>query len=117
MSDDQISYLAEKVFIHHWPKDSPLWDESLQKKFDECINKNSNSKKIIVNSETVLIETFLITNLKKIGVSVPFFKNECTMIFEGQFENIFAHIHITTKSDNFLNIFNQLMSWKNNFND
>ena len=48
MSETQISYLAEKVFIHHWPKDSPLWDESLQKKFDECINKNSNSKKIIV---------------------------------------------------------------------
>ena len=117
MSETQISYLAEKVFIHHWPKDSPLWGESLQKKLDECINKNSNSKKIIVNSETVLIETFLITNLKKIGVSVPFFKNECTMIFEGQFENIFAHIHITTKSDDFLNIFNQLMSWKNNFHD
>ena len=117
MSKDQISYLAEKVFIHHWPKDSPLWDESLQKKFDECINKNSNLKKITVNSETISIENFLITNIKKIGVSVPFFKNQCTMIFEGQFENIFAHIHITTKSDDFLNIFNQLMSWKNNFHD
>ena len=117
MSDDQILYLAEKVFIHHWPKDSPLWGEPLQKKFDECINKNSNSKKIIVNSENILIENFLITNLKKIGVSVPFFKNQCTMIFEGQFENIFAHIHITTKSDDFLNIFNQLMLWKNNFHD
>ena len=48
MSEPQISYLAEKVFIHHWPKDSPLWDESLQKKFDECINKNSNSKKLLL---------------------------------------------------------------------
>ena len=64
MSETQISYLAEKVFIHHWPKDSPSWDESLQKKFDEHINKNSNSKKIIVNSESVLIENFLITNLE-----------------------------------------------------
>jgi len=115
MSESQISYFAEKVFIHHWPKDSPVWDESLQKKLDVSINKNSNLKKIIVDSETVLIENFLITHLKKIGVSVPFFKNECTMIFEGQFENIFAHIHITTKSDDFLDIFNQLMSWKNNF--
>ena len=117
MSEDQISYLAEKVFIHHWPKNSPLWDESLQKKFDECINKNTNLKKIIINSETISIENFLITNIKKIGVSVPFFKNQCTMIFEGQFENIFAHIHITTKSNDFLNIFNQLMSSKNNFHD
>ena len=48
MSEAQISYLAEKVFIHHWPKDSPLWDEPLQKKFDECINKNSNSKKLLL---------------------------------------------------------------------
>ena len=48
MSETQISYLAEKVFIHHWPKDSPLWDEPLQKKFDECINKNSNSKKLLL---------------------------------------------------------------------
>jgi len=117
MSESQISYFAEKVFIHHWPKDSPAWDESLQKKLDVSINKNSNLKKIIVDSETVLIENFLITHLKKIGVSVPFFKNECTMIFEGQFENIFAHIHITTKSDDFLDIFNQLMSWKNNFSN
>ena len=117
MSETQISYFAEKVFIHHWPKDSPKWNESLQKKLDDNINKNSKLKKIVVNSETVLIEEFVITNLKKIGVSVPFFKNECRIIFEGQFENIFAHIHITTKSDNFLNIFNQLMSWKNNFSD
>ena len=34
------------------------------------------------------------------------------MIFEGQFENVFGHIHITTKSNEFLEIFNQLMSWK-----
>ncbi len=74
MSEDQISYLAEKVFIHHWPKDSPLWDESLQKKFDECINKNSNLKKIIVNSETVLIENFPITNLKKLVCLYLFLK-------------------------------------------
>ena len=74
MTEDQISYLAEKVFILHWPKDSPLWDESLQKKFDECINKNSNLKKIIVNSETVLIENFPITNLKKLVCLYLFLK-------------------------------------------
>jgi len=117
MPESQISYFAEKVFVHHWPKDSPKWDESLQKKLDVCVNKNKELKKIIVNSDSILIENFLITHIKKIGVSVPFFKNECTLIFEGQFDNIFAHIHITTKSDNFLNIFNQLMSWKNNFSN
>lgn len=115
MTESQISYFAEKVFVHHWPKDSPKWSDSLQKKLDDSINKNSNLKKIVVNSENILIENLLINNLKKIGVSVPFFKNECTMIFEGQFENVFGHIHITTKSNEFLEIFNQLMSWKNNY--
>ena len=72
MSEFQITYSAEKVFVHHWPKDSPIWDNSLQKKLDDCINKNSNFKKIIVNSNTIVIENFKFTNLKKIGVSEVF---------------------------------------------
>lgn len=44
---------------------------------------------------------------------MPFFKQECTMIFESQFENVFAHVHITIRGDNFIDIFNQLISWKN----
>jgi hypothetical protein len=51
--------------------------------------------------------------LKKIGASIPFFKDECTLIFEAQFENLFAHVHITKKLGNYLELFNQLMSWKN----
>ena len=40
-------------------------------------------KQIVVNSYTIIeIEDFEFTNLKKIGISVPFFKEECTMIFE-----------------------------------
>ena len=38
------------------------------------------------------------------------------MIFESQFENVFAHVHITMRDDNFIDIFNQLISWKNNIN-
>jgi hypothetical protein len=117
MSEFQIIFFAEKVYVHYWPKDSPIWDEPLQKKLDKYINKNLNSKKIIVKSNIITIENFQFTHLKKIGVSIPFFKNECTMIFEGKFKDVFGHIHITTKSDNFLDIFNQLISWKNNFCD
>ena len=64
MTESQISYFAEKVFVHHWPKDSPKWSDSLQKKLDDSINKNSNLKKIVVNSENILIENLLINNLK-----------------------------------------------------
>jgi len=116
LSDSQMRYLADKVFVHHWPKDSPIWPDSLQQKLDVLINKNSNKKKIIVDSDVIQIENFKFFSLQKIGISVPFFKKECTMIFESQFENVFAHVHITMRDDNFIDIFNQLISWKNNIN-
>ena len=115
MSDPPIHYLADKVFVHHWPKNSLEWSNSLQKKLDISINKNSDKKNIIVNSYTIKIEDFEFTSLKKIGVSIPFFKEECRVIFEAQFENVFAHIHITFKSSNSIEIFNQLISWKKKF--
>ena len=113
MSNFKIRYLADKVFVHHWPKDSPIWSDSLQQKFDVLINKNSNKKEIIIDSGIIHIENFKFFSLQKIGISVPFFKEECTMIFESQFENIFAHVHITIRDNNFIDIFNQLISWKN----
>ena len=116
LSDSQMRYLADKVFVHHWPKDSPIWPDSLQQKLDVLINKNSNKKKIIVDSDVIQIENFKFFSLQKIGISGPFFKEECTMIFESQFENVFAHVHITMRDDDFIDIFNQLISWKNNIN-
>jgi len=32
LSDHPIYYLADKVFVHHWPKNSLEWSNSLQKK-------------------------------------------------------------------------------------
>jgi hypothetical protein len=117
LSKFQIHYLADKVFVHHWPKNSPVWSDSLQKKFDTSINKNSIEKEIIIDSHTVRIEDFQFIRLKKIGISVPFFKKECRIIFEAQFETVFTHIHITIKSDDFLDIFNELISWKKKFHE
>ncbi len=110
-----IVYLAEKVHVHKWPQDSPIWDDFTQKQVDDSINKNSKKKQVIIKEKTVQIENFEFHSLKKIGVSIPFFKDECTVIFEAQFDKFFAHVHITKKSGNFLELFNQLMSWKNNF--
>ena len=114
LSEFQINFFADKVFVHHWPKNSPSWSDSLQKKIDASLNKNSDPKKIIVNSNSIQIKDFEFTCLKKIGVSVPFFKEECRIIFEAQFERFSAHIHITIKSNNFIDIFNELISWKKN---
>ena len=117
LSEFQINFFADKVFVHHWPKNSPSWSDSLQKKIDASLNKNSDPKKIIVNSNSIKIKDFEFTCLKKIGVSVPFFKEECRIIFEAQFERFSAHVHITIKSNNFIDIFNELISWKKKFDE
>ncbi len=115
MIDSKIEYLSDKIHVHRWPKDSPIWDDSTQKKLDDSINKNLEKKQVTIKEKIIQIENFEFTSLRKIGVSVPFFKEECTLIFEAQFGKLSAHVHITIKSKNFVDIFNQLVSWKNKF--
>ena len=117
LADSEIQYLADKVFVHRWPHDTPLWGDSVKKQIDDSINKNSEKKRIKVKDKTIQIEDIEFTSLKKIGISVPFFKNECTMIFEAQFGDLFSHVHITIKSGNFLDVFNQLILWRQNLKD
>lgn len=111
----EISFQAEKVFVHRWPHDTPLWGDSVKQKLDETISKNPESKKIFIYSNSVKIQDFEFTNLKKIGISVPFFKDECRMIFESQFGELYAHIHITVKSNEYMDVFSKLKSWKSEF--
>ena len=100
--------------MHRWPQDSPEWDDFTQKQIVDSINKNPEKKQVTIREKIIQIENFEFYSLKKIGVSIPFFKDECTVIFEAQFGKLFAHVHITKKSGNFLELFNQLISWKNN---
>jgi len=109
-----IKYFADKVHVHKWPQDTPVWDNLTQTNIDNSINKKTGHKQIIIHNDVVQIENFEFHSLKKIGASIPFFKDECTIIFEAQFGKLFGHVHITKKSGNFLELFNQLMSWKNN---
>jgi len=100
--------------VHRWPHDSPIWDDSTQKQLDESINKNPEKKQVTIREKIIQIENLKFTSLRKIGITVPFFKEECTLIFEAQFGKLFAHVHITIKSKNYVDIFNELTSWKNN---
>ncbi|MGY5143642.1 MAG: hypothetical protein ACW9XH_04090 [Candidatus Nitrosopumilus sp. bin_32a] len=111
MSDFELDYFADKVHVHRWPQDSPLWNDFIRNQFDEFINKNPQKKQIAIRDNYLKIENFEFHSLKKIGVSVPFFKDECTMILEAQYGELFAHVHITTKSENYLEIFNKLALW------
>ena len=111
----EIHYDSDKIHIHRWPRDSPVWDGSIQNELDESINKNPNPVSVTLKEKTIVIQNIEFYSLKKIGITVPFFKKECTLIFEAQFGNLFAHVHVTIKSENYVDIFSELTSWKNNF--
>jgi hypothetical protein len=114
----EICHSSDKIHVHRWPQDSPIWDDSVQKELDESINKNSEVIPVIIKKKTMVIGNIEFHSLKKIGITVPFFKKECTIIFESQFGNLFAHVHITIKSKNYVDVFNELNMWKNkNFPD
>ena len=59
--------------------------DSVKSQLDDSINKKQGKKKVTIKGKYIQIEDFEFTFLKKIGISVPFFKDEGTMIFEGQF--------------------------------
>ena len=113
LPNSEISYLCEKIHVHRWPMDGPVWDDSVKKELDDSINKNPKKKKVTIKKDIIQIENFKFTSLKKIGITVPFFKKECTLIFEAQFGALLAHVHVTVKSENYVDVFTELTSWKN----
>ena len=108
----EIRYCASKIFIHRWPHDTPQWSEDTRRHIEQAVNKNPRDKQVTVRADTIQIEDMVFTALKKVGVSVPFFKKECTMIFECRFGEYYAHIHITTRSPDYMDVFNRLVAWR-----
>ncbi|MCA9826990.1 MAG: hypothetical protein KC444_01125 [Nitrosopumilus sp.] len=111
----EIKYLADKVIVHRWPHDTPLWDPLTQENIDKTINKNPEKKLVAVKENKISIQNIEFDSIQKIGISVPFFKDECTMIFEGRFGMLYGHAHITVKSGNYLDVFGRLIKWRSNF--
>ena len=93
--------------------DGPVWGDSVKKELDDSVNKNLRKKKVTIKKDVVQIENFKFISLKKVGITVPFFKKECTLIFEAQFGALLAHVHVTVKSENYVDVFTELTSWKN----
>ncbi len=114
-SDVNIDFLAHKVFLHHWPHDTPKWADSTTQQIEQNINKNKNKKSISITNEIIKIENYPFTLIKKVGLTIPMFQKQATLIFGGHCKDFDAHVHITTKEDNYLEIFNQLASWRNRF--
>jgi len=64
---------------------------------------------------TLLIDNYEFKNIKKVGITIPLFKKECTLVFEDCFEKFYTHVHITTKTKDYLEIFNKLMHWRSKY--
>ena len=109
-----ITFFAEKIHVHRWPMNSPIWSKFTNEKMDLNINKNLEKKIVTINDRQISIDDYCFEKIKKVGVTVPLFKRQTTMVFEGNFEDLDAHVHVTTRSQNYLEIFNKLMAWKNN---
>ena len=114
-SDSEIEFFADKVYVHRWPPSSPIWSKSIQEKIDLDLNKNNEKKKVLITTKKIQISDYDFLKIKKVGATVPLFKKETTVVFEGNFQNLDAHVHITTISPNYLEIFNSLMAHKSCF--
>ena len=110
----EIKFFAEKVHAHHWPLDTPKWSDLTIKQVDEHLN-NKEKKQIVIRHNSMLIDNYEFKNINKVGITIPLFKKECTVIFEGCFEKFYAHVHITTKAKDYLEIFNKLMHWRSRY--
>jgi len=111
----EIKFMAEKVHVHYWPPDTLKWSESLAQRVDQDLNENRERKRIIVKKEIIFIDNYEFRAIKKIGLTIPLFKKESTLVFEGKFEEFHAHIHITLRGENYLDIFNKLVEWRSRY--
>ena len=66
MPDFKIKYLADKVHVHRWPHNTPLWSDSIKKQLDDLINKNPQKKQVIVGTDFIQIENMVFESIKKI---------------------------------------------------
>ena len=111
-SDPSFAYFADKVYVHQWPLDSPPWPLSFKDKIDSHLHKNKDGKKIVLKEQQIKIDDFEFDEIKKFGITIPLFKKETTIVFEGQVDDLCAHVHITTHAHNYLETFNSIMLWK-----
>jgi len=111
----EIRFLAEKIFVHHWPKDTPKWSEDRELRVDSEINQNKDKKQVVVSEKSIKINDYEFANIKKVGISIPMFQKHCTLIFEAHCQEFDAHIHITTKEDDYLKICEKLSIWRDEF--
>ena len=111
----EIQFQAEKVYFHHWPPETPKWADSRRDRISQDINSNKKEKQVKIDGHTVQIDDYVFAQIKKIGLTIPQFKRQSTMIFEGRCDEFYAHVHVTTRSKDYLEIFYHLMKWRDKY--
>ena len=114
-NNTRFEFFAEKVYFHHWPPETPKWSASRKETVDKDINVNTEKKHILIFDKSVQINEYTFNPIRKIGLTIPQFKRQSTMIFEGHCAEFDAHVHVTTRSENYLEIFNKLMMWRDEY--
>ncbi len=111
MAGSDFGFAAHKVHVHRWPPDAPEWTRG-RKDEVASYNKSAEPKAVSVCGTSLQVGSYRFESIRKIGITVPPFKRQCTVIFEGRCEEFHAHVHITTRSGDYLQTFNRLMAWR-----
>lgn len=64
----KINFLVEKVYTHHWPPETPKWNNSRKIVVDKEINNNKEKKEITINEKNVQINNYLFDSIKKLDL-------------------------------------------------
>ena len=106
-----FGFLAHKVHIHRWPQSTPRWSPDRKTEIAD-FNGDGAPKSVSVKGRTLRVAGYEFGSIQKVGVTVPMFKRESTVIFEGRCEEFYAHVHITTRSADYIDTFNRLVKWR-----
>lgn len=107
----QFGFVAHKVHIHRWPADTPRWSGRRTGEIG-LANADRKPRDVEVRDTTVRVGAYTFDSLCKVGITVPLFKRECTVIFEGRCEEFYAHVHVTTRSADYADTFDRLTRWR-----
>ncbi len=119
-------FMADKVFAHRWPRDTPEWTPDDCRFVDEEINIDAQKepvdslgyknlgREISLYGDIVTVGGYAFESVKNVGLSVPFFKDECRMMFEACYDaRMYAHFHVYVREEEeYLEAFDMIRRWK-----
>ena len=101
--------------MHHGLQDAPKWSDERTKQIAIEINENKTKKNIVISGKNVKINDYEFSGIKKVGISIPLFKKKCAMVFGARCQDFDAHVHVTTRGDDFIENFIKLLRWREKY--